>query len=140
MIEKIGATTISPVENTEVIKGGGILATVNEHKIAVGNVALMERENVFIDSKAMSDIERFEREGNSLVLTAVDGELKILMGVRDQIRPGVKEDLQRLKRLGVKNLVMLSGDNQGTVDVVSASWGLHQKYMEICCQRTNQLM
>lgn len=128
MIEKIGATTISPVENTEVIKGGGILATVNEHKIAVGNVALMERENVFIDSKAMSDIERFEREGNSLVLTAVDGELKILMGVRDQIRPGVKEDLQRLKRLGVKNLVMLSGDNQGTVDVVSASLGLTKAY------------
>ena len=128
VIEKIGATTISPVENTEVIKGGGILATVNEHKIAVGNVALMERENVFIDSKAMSDIERFEREGNSLVLTAVDGELKILMGVRDQIRPGVKEDLQRLKRLGVKNLVMLSGDNQGTVDVVSASLGLTKAY------------
>ena len=46
------------------------------------------------------------------------------MGVRDQIRPGVKEDLQKLSRLGVKNLVMLSGDNQGTVDVVSSQLGL----------------
>lgn len=44
----------------------------------------------------------FENDGNSLVLTAVDGELKILMGVRDQIRPGVKEELLKLRKLGVK--------------------------------------
>ncbi len=50
------------------------------------------------------------------------------MGVRDQIRPGVKEDLQRLKKLGVKNLVMLSGDNQGTVDVVSKELGLTEAH------------
>ena len=64
------------------------------------------------------DIKRFEQHGNSLVLTAVDGELKVLMGIRDQVRPGVKANLQELKDLGVKNLVVLSGDNQGTVDVV----------------------
>jgi Cd2+/Zn2+-exporting ATPase len=46
------------------------------------------------------------------------------MGVRDQIRPGVKQDLRRLKKLGVKNLMMLSGDNQGTVDAVSRELGL----------------
>jgi Cd2+/Zn2+-exporting ATPase len=71
-----------------------------------------------------SDIDRFEKKGNSLVLTAVDGELKVLMGVRDQIRPGVEADLLKLKKLGVRNLVMLSGDNQGTVDAVSRELGL----------------
>jgi Cd2+/Zn2+-exporting ATPase len=59
---------------------------------------------------------------------SVDGELKVLMGVRDQIRSGVKEDLQRLKRLGVKNLVVLSGDNQGTVDLVSRQLGLSEAH------------
>jgi Cd2+/Zn2+-exporting ATPase len=112
------------VENTEVIKGEGIVAFVNGHRVAVGNPALMEREQVKLDEKAKADIARFEENGNSLVLTAVDGELKILMGVRDQIRPGVKEDLQRLKRLGVKHLIMLSGDNQGTVNAVSRALGL----------------
>jgi len=119
VLEKIGETTFWPVENTEVVKGEGIVATVNGHRIAVGNAALMEREQVTLDEKAKADITQFEMKGNSLVLTAVDGELTILMGVRDQIRPGIKKDLQRLKRLGVKHLIMLSGDNQGTVDVVS---------------------
>ncbi|NLK43111.1 MAG: heavy metal translocating P-type ATPase [Tissierellia bacterium] len=128
VLEEIGETTISPVENTEVIKGEGIVANVNGHRLAVGNVALMERENVRISEKARADIKRFEKNGNSLVLTSVDGELKILMGVRDQIRPGVKEDLQKLKKLGVKNLIMLSGDNQGTVDVVSRELGLTEAH------------
>lgn len=128
VLEEIGDTNFSQVEGTEVVKGGGIVATVNGHKVAVGNVALMERENVEFSEKARADVARFEKNGNSLVITAVDGELKVLMGVRDQIRPGVKEDLQRLKKLGVKNLVMLSGDNQGTVDVVSRELGLTEAH------------
>ncbi len=46
------------------------------------------------------------------------------MGIRDQIRPGIKEDLQAMKDLGVKNLIVLSGDNQGTVDLVAKELGL----------------
>jgi Cd2+/Zn2+-exporting ATPase len=128
VLEEIGETKFSTVEETEVVKGGGIVARVNGHRIAVGNVALMEREKVEINEKARADVARFEKNGNSLVLTAVDGELKVLMGVRDQIRPGVKADLRKLKKLGVKNLIMLSGDNQGTVDLVSRELGLTEAH------------
>src|SRR5699024_3864430 len=51
-----------------------------------------------------------------------------ILGIRDQIRPGVKQDLQKLKDFGVKNLVMLSGDNQGTVDLVAKQLGLTQAH------------
>lgn len=128
VLEEIGETTISTVENTEVIKGEGIVATVEGRRVAVGNVALMQRENVKFDDKMTHDIENMQLHGNSLVITSVDSELKILMGVKDQIRPGVKEDLQKLKKLGVKNLVMLSGDNQGTVNVVSEELGLTEAH------------
>ena len=128
VLVEIGETTFGAVENTEVVKGGGIVANVNGKRIAVGNVALMERENVELNEKAKADIDRFEKNGNSLVITSVDGELKVVMGIRDQIRPGVKEDLQKLKKLKVKNLVMLSGDNQGTVDAVSRELGLTEAH------------
>ena len=128
VLEEIGDIKVSPVENTEVIKGEGIIASVNGHRVAVGNVALMQREKVKFDKKAKRDIAGFEEDGNSLVLTSVDGELKILMGIKDQIRPGVKEDLMKLKKLRVKNLIMLSGDNQGTVDLVSRKLGLTEAH------------
>ena len=128
VLTDIGATVFSPVTDTEVVKGGGVVATVAGRRIAVGNVALMERENVPLSEQVRADLARLAGDGNSLVLTAVDGELQILMGVRDQIRPGVIKDLQRLKKLGVKNLVMLSGDNQGTVDAVSRELGVTEAH------------
>ncbi len=128
VLEEIGDTTFWAVEDTEVVKGGGIVASVNGHKVAVGNIALMKRENIELSEKAKADVKTLEKDGNSLVITSVDGELKIIMGIRDQIRPGVKEDLLKLRRLGVKNLIMLSGDNQGTVDVVSRELGLTEAH------------
>lgn len=128
VLEEIGETNFFDVESTQVIKGGGITALIDGHKVAVGNASLMEEEGVSMSAEVKKDLKNLEKEGNSLVLTAVDGELKILMGIRDQIRPKVKENLQRLKRLGVKNLIMLSGDNQGTVDVVSQELSLDKAY------------
>ncbi|NMB14407.1 MAG: HAD-IC family P-type ATPase, partial [Gallicola sp.] len=49
-------------------------------------------------------------------------------GIKDLIRPGVKEDLQKLRALGVKNLIMLSGDNQGTVDIINKELQLTKAY------------
>jgi Cd2+/Zn2+-exporting ATPase len=128
IVEYIGDTKVYEVQKTDVVKGGGIVAEVDGHRVAVGNVKLMEKENVHLNEKALADIAKFEKGGNSLVLTSVDGELKALMGIRDQVRPGVKEDLQRLKNLGVKNLVVLSGDNQGTVDLVASELGLTEAH------------
>jgi len=124
VLEEIGETETFAVENTEVIKGSGITATVDGHRVAVGNASMMEREKVSINEEARADIERLEKEGCSLVLASVDGDLKILMGIRDPIRPGAREALSRLRKLGVKDLIMLSGDNQGTVDLVSRKLGL----------------
>ncbi|MFA5612183.1 MAG: heavy metal translocating P-type ATPase [Candidatus Omnitrophota bacterium] len=128
VVKYIGETRLYPVEKTDVVKGGGIVAQVDAHTVAVGNVALMEREKVHLSEEAHSDIAQFEANGNSLVLTSVDGELQALVGIRDQIRPGVKDDLKKIKRLGVKNLVVLSGDNQGTVDRVARELGLTEAH------------
>lgn len=126
--EYIGETKLYAVDKTDVVKGGGIVAHLEGHRVAVGNVALMDQENVTLNEKVRADIARFEKNGNSLVLTSVDGELKVLMGIRDQIRPGVKEVLKKLKKLGVKNLVVLSGDNQPTVDLVARELVLTEAY------------
>lgn len=94
VVEYIGDTTLYTVEKTDVVKGSGIVAYVDGQRVAIGNISLMMRENVPLNGKIQTDITRFQERGNSLVLTAVNGELKVLMGIRDQIREGVKEDLK----------------------------------------------
>ncbi|MDZ7836330.1 MAG: heavy metal translocating P-type ATPase [Alkalibacterium sp.] len=117
-----------PVEKTEVVKGSGVIAKVDGHRVAVGNRTLMIKEGVKVSRQARADIDQAETNGHSLVMTAVDGELRILMGIRDQVRPGVKEDLLKLKELGVEKLVVLSGDNQGTVDRIAGELGLTEAH------------
>lgn len=128
ILNELGEIELHNVENTEVVKGGGIVANINGQRIAVGNISLMEKEDVTLSDNVMADIDRLIKKGNSLVLTSVDGKLKLLIGIRDQIRSGVKKELSRLKKMRVKNLIMLSGDNQGAVDVISRELGLSEAY------------
>ena len=128
IIEHLGDIPLYPVEETNVVKGGGIIARVNGREITIGNVNLMNQVGIVLDDQALADIAHFEKMGNSIVLTAIDGVLKVLIGIRDQIRPRVKENLKKLKKLGVKNLIVLSGDNQGTVDLVASELGLTEAH------------
>lgn len=123
ILNHLNLTELPTVESTEVVKGGGILSQVENHQVAVGNVYLMEKVST-LSEEVKQDVQEFEKNGNSIVLTAIDGEIISLIGIRDQIRPGVKEQLKEMKALGVKNLVVASGDNQGTVDLVAKELGL----------------
>ena len=128
VVEHIGITDAYTVSETEVMKGGGIAAKVEGRQVLVGNLYLMEENQVSFPEKSLDIIHQYERRGDSLVLTSVDGVLESVLGIRDQVRPGVKEDLRKLKKLGVKELVLLSGDHQGTVDVVAEELGLTKAF------------
>src|SRR5699024_384301 len=84
VLEDIGEIGFSVVEATEVVKGKGVIAKVDGYRLAVGNAALMERENVVVHEHVRKDMNQFEKNGNSLILTAVNGELNALMRVRDK--------------------------------------------------------
>lgn len=128
IVSYLGETNTYPVEKTEVIKGSGVIAYVNNLRLAIGNRKLMSQENVTINDEVNNDLIEFEESGNSIVLVAIDDKIIMVIGIRDKIRPGVKEDLQKLKKLGVKNLIVLSGDNQKTVDIVAKELGLTEAH------------
>ena len=117
-----------PVDSTEVIQGEGIAARLAKHQVLVGNAHLLQRFDVSFGEAARGDIRALEEAGNSLVLVAVDGRLALAIGIRDQVRQGVGEDLRALREMGVKNLVLLSGDNQATVDRVAGELGLSEAH------------
>ncbi len=128
IVNHLGELALATVDETDVIKGGGIAARVDGKSIIIGNAALIAERGITISDEAASHIRALEEEGNSLVLVALEGVLVALFGIRDQIRSGVEHDLRRLKRLGVKRLILLSGDNQGTVDQVARHLGLTEAH------------
>ena len=119
------------VEASQVLQGGGIVAQVAGQQVLVGNRYLLDQYHVPVTKEMEKDMEELASAGNSLVLVAVNGQLELALGLKDEIRAGVKEDLVALKKLGVKNLLLLSGDNQKTVDLVAEELGLTETYGQL---------
>lgn len=119
------------VEASQVLQGGGIVAQVAGQQVLVGNCYLLDQYHVPVTKEMEKDMEELASAGNSLVLVAVNGQLELALGLKDEIRAGVKEDLAALKKLGVKNLLLLSGDNQKTVDLVAEELGLTEAYGQL---------
>ena len=119
------------VEASQVLQGGGIVAQVAGQQVLVGNRYLLDQYHVPVTKEMEKDMEKLASAGNSLVLVAVNGQLELALGLKDEIRAGVKEDLAALKKLGVKNLLLLSGDNQKTVDLVAEELGLTEAYGQL---------
>lgn len=119
------------VEDSQVLQGGGIVAQVAGQQVLVGNRYLLDEYHVPVTKEMEKDMEELASAGNSLVLVAVNGRLELALGLKDEIRAGVKEDLAALKKLGVKNLLLLSGDNQKTVDLVAEELGLTEAYGQL---------
>lgn len=122
---------VKEVEASQVLPGGGIVAQVAGQQVLVGNRYLLDQYHVPVTKEMEKDMEELARAGNSLVLVAVNGQLELALGLKDEIRAGVKEDLAALKKLGVKNLLLLSGDNQKTVDLVAEELGLTEAYGQL---------
>ena len=119
------------VEASQVLQGGGVVAQVAGQQVLVGNRYLLDQYHVPVTKEMERDMEELASAGNSLVLVAVNGQLELALGLKDEIRTGVKEDLAALKKLGVKNLLLLSGDNQKTVDLVAEEVGLTEAYGQL---------
>jgi len=103
----------------EMIRGRGVKASVNGQAVLVGNEALL-KENGVQDSR--SDGE----QAGTTVYVSLDGRTIGTLDIADQIRPGAKEAVARLKATGVKRVVMLTGDNERIARRVAAELGVDE--------------
>lgn len=116
ILNDIGSQKIVRFDKVDVIKGKGIVAYSGDKKIILGNLSLMHNYDVEINNNNREKINKLIESGQSMVLMAINKELEVMIGIQDQLRHDVKRNLLQLKHQGVKKLIILSGDNQGTVN------------------------
>ncbi|MBI4939370.1 MAG: copper-translocating P-type ATPase, partial [Actinobacteria bacterium] len=102
--------------------GQGAVATVDGHRVAVGNARLMTAEGVPVGSL---DTRRSElaSQGVTAVLAAVDGQVVAVIGIADAVRPTSAAAVEQLRELGVE-VVMLTGDNAATAARIAGQLGI----------------
>lgn len=103
--------------------GHGVVATVNGHRVAVGNAALMREVG--------ATPETCHTLGGSVVHVAVDGAYAGHVHVADEVKPDAAEAIRALRELDVRRTVMLTGDREVTAEMVARELGIDEFHAEL---------
>jgi len=112
------------MEDGEAIKGMGIKAKVDEKNILAGNRKLMGKEKIHISQSMEKLAVSREKDGRTVIFIAVNSEIQGMISIGDPLRDDVKLALERLRKLGVRKMFMLTGDNYHTAKSVANELGL----------------
>ncbi len=113
------------VEQAEVIKGNGIRAVVAGRVLEIGNRTFMKQANIAIPVEIESYVIVREKLGNTAIFASVDGELAAIVSIADEIRDDAEAALAQMRQNGVKQMFMLTGDNEHTAKLVAEQLGLN---------------
>ncbi|WP_218921356.1 heavy metal translocating P-type ATPase [Bacillus massilinigeriensis] len=100
-------------------KGKGIIATMEEGKIVIGNLRWLKENGIPIEEKNVKEIFYQESMGYTVVLMGIDRIYHGMVSIMDPIRPEAKQVIQLIKEIGIEKTIMLTGDNARTADKIS---------------------
>lgn len=107
------------------VTGRGVRARIDGSSVAIGKESLFT-DRAELPEDVRSAVERLKEAGRTTMIVRRDDEYLGVLGLMDTPREAAKEVIASLQRLGVRNLIMLSGDNQHVAAAVAKSVGLDQ--------------
>jgi Cu+-exporting ATPase len=117
------------VTDFEAIPGHGVSAKVNGRNMLIGNLKLMNRENIALGSleeksKLLAD------DGKTPMFIALDGKAAGIVAVADTVKEDSAEAIAALQKMGIE-VVMITGDNQRTADAIARKVGVKRVLAEV---------
>ena len=109
------------VKEFEEISGYGIIGTINNKKIIIGNSKILEKYN--IENKFKEDELKLASNGNSIIYVAQENDVIALIGVNDIVRNEAKDVIKKLGQMNIET-IMLTGDNKETAEKIASEIGM----------------
>ncbi|OMP32020.1 heavy metal translocating P-type ATPase [Mangrovimonas sp. DI 80] len=123
--KELGATDISEAENLQALVARGIKAFWVGSVIHIGNRRLLtEVTGKEIPSEIDRKMTKLESEGHTAMIVHQDKNYLGIISVMDVARPEAIATLSALKELGIKRMIMLTGDNQKVADAIAKNIGI----------------
>ncbi len=105
------------VENFDSYTGKGAQGIVEGHTVIVGNMLLMSEMKIAFDNY-INDIESLRKDGNTVILVAIDNKAAGYIGISDPIKATTAKAIKSLHDEGIQ-IVMLTGDSKSTAQAVA---------------------
>lgn len=103
----------------EIVVAHGVQATSEGQEILVGSERFLAEHNVSLHA-IREQAMRMSGDGQNVLYVAVDGELVGLIGVRDPLREDMKKALNRLRRLSIDDVILLTGDVETSAELIAS--------------------
>lgn len=117
-VSETGAT------NVESVSGMGVIGDYGGSKIYIGNKKLFESNNFVITEDELKAIQDLELSGHTTMLIGSDSQIIGIVALMDTPREDAKSSVAALSELGIKKMIMLSGDNQNVADTIAKEIGI----------------
>ncbi|HAT4425583.1 copper-translocating P-type ATPase [Legionella pneumophila serogroup 1] len=120
---------LEPVQNFDAPTGKGVVGKVNGHRVAIGNIKLMQEhgnDNTSLFTKA----DELRGKGASVMFMAIDDKTVALLVVEDPIKSTTPETIHLLQQSGIE-IYMLTGDSKKTAEAVAGTLGIKKVVAEI---------
>ncbi|MCS7050452.1 MAG: heavy metal translocating P-type ATPase, partial [Thermomicrobium sp.] len=127
--EAIGAfdrELVDRVESLTSIPGRGVRAELDGSLILIGNELLLDDHRVPIPEELRATAAELRERARTAVYATVDGRVLAVFGIADVVRPVAKEVIAQLRTLGIRRLVMLTGDNERAARAIAREVGLDE--------------
>ena len=115
--------TLTDVQGFSSITGKGVKGTISGKQIAVGNSEMFRELGIDPAPPMLTQAETLRKEGQTVMLVAIDGKPAGLVSVSDPIKESTSEAIRELKSAGLK-VIMVTGDNQTTARAVADKLGI----------------
>lgn len=122
---------IPAAESFDTCTGRGVKAQYDGHTIGVGTLELMDKLGVRVEDKTQEALTSLKSEGKTAVLVSLDGQVIGILGIADPIRETTSAMIKRLKEVGVKRIVMLTGDDRLTAQNIARQAGIEEVRAEL---------
>lgn len=114
--EQLGVKT-AKAKHVKEIAGKGVQAMLGGKEVLVGRMSLLEDAGVALP-------RNFTSPSATAALVAIDGKLAGAIFLKDELRHDAKHTIGRLKKLGIQNFMMITGDNKATAQTVARQVGI----------------
>src|SRR5262249_44167184 len=121
--------SIPPVKDFQALTGKGVIGNVEGRHVLLGNAALLSEHGIAIDA-VHARLESLRREGQTVVIVAIDRQFAGLVSVVDPLRGSTREAIEQLHAGGMR-IVMLTGDNRTTAEAVGRQLSIDAVIAEV---------
>lgn len=113
----------------EAIAGSGVQGYVWDRWVQIGTHRWMNELDIDT-SNLQKDWERLEYLGKTVIWIAVDKKIEAIMGIADAVKPSSVKAIRALQKMGLE-VVMLTGDNRRTAEVIAREVGIDRVFAEV---------